>query len=504
MKDLTQGDELKTIFYFSLPIFIGNLFQQLYNVADSVIVGNFLGKESLAAVGFSYQINFLLIALSMGISLGASVLVSRYFGAGEREKIKKVIDTGFLFSVFLAIIIAVAGVIFSEKILLFFRVPDKLIGMADSYLKLIFIGCIPTFSYNALTNILRGMGDSKTPTYILIAATLINIVLDVFFITVLDMGVSGAAVATVIAQTFSFVAVLICIVLYQQFAFRTGTQIKLKKISQKLEEIQDTDSDENVMVFTDNKVLMDLAAQINRLLENQRKVKVDYRRSEISSKKMLSNISHDIKTPMTVILGYLEIMRLNSSGENEMLLKVEQKAQRVMELINQFFTLAKLEAGDTEITISKIDVCEACRENVLDFYELLTQKEFQVDVDIPEEAVFVRGNKDALQRILFNLISNVVRYGSDGKYMGMFLRSDEKYIYIDVVDKGKGIERAFAQNVFERLFTMEDSRNREIQGNGLGLTIAQNLAHQLGGEITLESEPNVKTTFTVKLRKFSY
>lgn len=310
--------------------------------------------------------------------------------------------------------------------------------------------------------------------------------------------------ATIIFFLSACIVVLICIVLYQQFAFRTGTQIKLKKISQKLEEIQDTDSDENVMVFTDNKVLMDLVAQINRLLENQRKVKVDYRRSEISSKKMLSNISHDIKTPMTVILGYLEIMRLNSSGENEMLLKVEQKAQRVMELINQFFTLAKLEAGDTQITISKIDVCEACRENVLDFYELLTQREFQVDVDIPEEAVFVRGNKDALQRILFNLISNVVRYGSDGKYMGMFLRSDEKYIYIDVVDKGKGIERAFAQNVFERLFTMEDSRNREIQGNGLGLTIAQNLAHQLGGEIILESEPSVKTTFTVKLRKFSY
>lgn len=310
--------------------------------------------------------------------------------------------------------------------------------------------------------------------------------------------------ATIIFFLSACIVVLICIVLYQQFAFRTGTQIKLKKISQKLEEIQDTDSDENVMVFTDNKVLMDLVAQINRLLENQRKVKVDYRRSEISSKKMLSNISHDIKTPMTVILGYLEIMRLNSSGENEMLLKVEQKAQRVMELINQFFTLAKLEAGDTEIEISKIDVCEACRENVLDFYELLTQKEFQVQVDIPEEAVFVRGNKDAMQRILFNLISNVVRYGSDGKYIGMFLRSDEKYIYIDVVDKGKGIERGFAQNVFERLFTMEDSRNREIQGNGLGLTIAQNLAHQLGGKITLESEPNVKTTFTVKLRKFSY
>ncbi|MCR1919593.1 sensor histidine kinase [Frisingicoccus caecimuris] len=310
--------------------------------------------------------------------------------------------------------------------------------------------------------------------------------------------------ATIIFFLSVCIVVLICIVLYQQFAFRTGTQGKLKKIGQKLEEIQDTDSDENVMVFTDNKVLMDLAAQINRLLENQRKVKVDFRRSEIASKKMLSNISHDIKTPMTVILGYLEIMRLNGSGENEMLLKVEQKARRVMELINQFFTLAKLEAGDTDIEISKIDVCEVCRENVLDFYELLTQKEFRVEVDIPEEAVFVRGNKDALQRILFNLISNVVRYGTDGKYMGIFLRSDKKYIYIDVVDKGKGIDKAFAQNVFERLFTMEDSRNREIQGNGLGLTIAQNLAHQLGGEIILDSEPNVKTTFTVKLGRFAY
>ena len=310
--------------------------------------------------------------------------------------------------------------------------------------------------------------------------------------------------ATIIFFLSVCIVVLICIVLYQQFAFRTGTQGKLKKIGQKLEEIQDTDSDENVMVFTDNKVLMDLAAQINRLLENQRKVKVDFRRSEIASKKMLSNISHDIKTPMTVILGYLEIMRLNGSGENEMLLKVEQKARRVMELINQFFTLAKLEAGETDIEISKIDVCEVCRENVLDFYELLTQKEFRVEVDIPEEAVFVRGNKDALQRILFNLISNVVRYGTDGKYMGIFLRSDKKYIYIDVVDKGKGIDKAFAQNVFERLFTMEDSRNREIQGNGLGLTIAQNLAHQIGGEIILDSEPNVKTTFTVKLGRFAY
>ena len=297
------------------------------------------------------------------------------------------------------------------------------------------------------------------------------------------------------------IAVLICIVVYQQFVFRRGIQKQLKEISQKLEKIQDTDSDENIMMFTDEQALMELLVQINRLLENQRKMKVDYRRSQISAKKMLSNISHDIKTPMTVILGYLEIMRINGDKEDEMLLKVEQKAKRVMELINQFFTLAKLEAGDMEQEISRINICEVCRENILDFYELLKQKEFQVDVKIPEEAVFIMGNKEALHRILYNLISNVIRYGLDGRYLGLVLRSVKNDVYIDVIDKGKGIEKEFAGNVFERLFTMEDSRNRRIQGNGLGLTIAQTLAQQLGGEIVLESEPNVKTTFTVKLHK---
>ena len=269
-------------------------------------------------------------------------------------------------------------------------------------------------------------------------------------------------------------------------------------------EITDTDSDERVMVFTENKELMELAAQINRLLENHLKVKADYRRAEIASKKMLSNISHDIKTPMTVILGYLEIMRINGKSTDELLGKIEQKAENVMELINQFFTLAKLESGDMAMELSKIDICEICRESILDFYEILTSNDFQVDIDVPELFIYIQGNKDAVQRILFNLVSNVVRYGADGKYLGVFLRADEKSVYIDVTDKGKGIDKQFANSVFDRLFTLEDSRNRNIQGNGLGLTIAKNLALQLGGDITLESTPYEKTTFTVRFKRMSY
>lgn len=309
---------------------------------------------------------------------------------------------------------------------------------------------------------------------------------------------------TIIFFLLICIVVLAVTVLYQQFVFRTGIQKKIKKISEKLKEITDTNSSECVMVFTENKELMELAAQINRLLENYLKVKADYCRSEIASKKMLSNISHDMKTPMTVILGYLEIMRINGTSTDEMLGKIEQKAENVMELINQFFTLAKLESGDMDIELSRIDACEVCRESILDFYGILTNNNFQVDIDIPETSVYVHGNKDAIQRILFNLISNVIRYGADGKYLRISLRTDKNAVYIDVIDKGKGIDENFASSVFDRLFTMEDSRNRNIQGNGLGLTISKNLALQLGGDIILDSIPNVKTVFTVKLKKMSY
>lgn len=304
-----------------------------------------------------------------------------------------------------------------------------------------------------------------------------------------------------------FLAVVVCllflVVLYQRFIFGRGIQAKIKRMNKKLEEILETGSDEKVMVFTDNPVLMELEGQINRLLIDRQKIRADFKREEISSKKMLANISHDIKTPLTVILGYLEIMRLNHA-DNEMLKKVETKANQVMNLINQFFTLAKLESGDTNINLGKVNINEICRENVLEFYDILLQKDFDVDLFIPETAIFVQGEKEALQRILYNLLSNVIRYGSDGKYLGVFLRQDKSNVYIDVVDKGKGIEQEFASNVFDRLYTMEDSRNREIQGNGLGLTIAKNLTKQLEGDLFLNSIPNVKTTFTVSLKKITY
>jgi signal transduction histidine kinase len=301
---------------------------------------------------------------------------------------------------------------------------------------------------------------------------------------------------------FFCAAAFVLILCFRQTLSRSGMRKEISGITRELKKILDEDRDSYLTVFTDKKEMMELAVQINRLLEKHLKTKADFNRSELASKRMLSNISHDIKTPMTVVLGYLEIMRLQGSGNGEMLEKTEQKAQSVMELINQFFTLAKLEAGDTDLELSKLDIGGICRETVLGFYEILTEKDFQVEIIVPEEAVFVQGNKEALQRILFNLISNVIRYGWEGKYLGVALREDEKMVYIDVTDKGKGIDKKFAENVFERLFTMEDSRSRKVQGNGLGLTIAKNLALQMGGDIVLDSIPFERTTFTLLLKKY--
>ena len=281
---------------------------------------------------------------------------------------------------------------------------------------------------------------------------------------------------------------------------KKDTRTKLQIISTKLEEITRTDSDERIHIFTDQKELMELSAQINALLEKHQKIKVDYRRSLMASKKMLSNISHDIKTPMTVLLGYLELMRLQGASD-EMLQKAELKANQVMELIDQFFTLSKLESNDTDIELSKVNLSEICRESILDFYEILTNDHFQVEIKVPEMPVYVMGNTEALQRIFSNLISNAIRYGADGAYLGLFLIIEEEKVIVKVVDHGKGIEKAFADSVFERLFTMDDSRSRKVQGNGLGLTIAKNLTEKLQGSLTLESTPGVITTFTLQFPK---
>ena len=247
---------------------------------------------------------------------------------------------------------------------------------------------------------------------------------------------------------------------------------------------------------------------INNLLDYSQKVLSDYKKKEISMDKMLLNISHDLKTPLTVVLGYIETIKLDKNmpcEEREILLfKVHNKTLEVIELINKFFDLAKLESGDKEIPIERVNMNEVCRKNILDFYENLTAKDYEVNIDIPKINIYALGNLEALQRIMNNLISNAIKYGSEGKYIGLKLSCDNNYSYVEICDKGKGIEEINVDKVFERMFTLEDSRNKFYQGSGLGLTITKRLVEKMGGNIFLQSKPYEKTSFTFRLKRITY
>ena len=303
------------------------------------------------------------------------------------------------------------------------------------------------------------------------------------------------------------IAILICIILYQYFSQKARNE-NLVYIKGKLKQIVNDNNEEKVLVVTDDKVLKDLLLEINKLLENNQKILAEYRKKEDSMRKMLSNISHDLKTPLTVVLGYIETINLDKdmhSDEKEVLLeKVHDKTIEVIDLINKFFDLAKLESGDKDISLTRININEVCRKNILNFYDILNSKGFEVDINIPEKDLYVFGNEEALDRILNNLLSNAVKYGTDGNFIGLSIEENEKFIYIHVMDKGRGIEENKIDRVFERMYTLEDSRNRTFQGSGLGLTITKRLVEKMNGEIFLKSIPNETTTFTVKLKRIDY
>lgn len=309
---------------------------------------------------------------------------------------------------------------------------------------------------------------------------------------------------------YMLVILFICSAAVNIFLFRSRLNLRteIKYIRNKLRKVVNEETGERLLLNTEDKYIKSLLIQINRLLDHNQKIKGNCNSIELSMRKMLSNISHDLKTPLTVILGYIEIIHNDKSltSENIMgLLKtVNLKTVEVLELINRFFELVKLESGDKKLNSSRIDICEVSRKIILDYYEILISKEFEVVIDIPEDPVFVSGDEDAIERVLNNLITNAIQYGSDGKVVGLKIRIADNDVFVEVSDKGKGINELHKDRVFERMYTLEDSRNTNYQGSGLGLTITKRLVEQMGGSISLDSVPFQKTIFSVRLKRIRF
>ena len=303
------------------------------------------------------------------------------------------------------------------------------------------------------------------------------------------------------------IILLISLIVYQ-FKKKRELRAQLTYISEKLHDIIDNRTSEQLLVMTDDQELKAILRAVNDLISHNRQIIANYNKTEESMRKMLSNISHDLKTPLTVILGYAEMLameeKINDEERKELNEKVHVKTNEVLELVNEFFDLAKLEAGDQDIPLTRVNMNEICRKNILSFYDVLTAKGFEVEIDIPETNVYVLGNEEVLGRILNNLISNGITYGGEGKVIGITLKCDNEWVTVDIWDRGKGISEYHLDKVFERMYTLEDSRNKLYQGSGLGLTITKRLVEKLGGNIYLSSKPYEKTVFSFTLKRIMY
>lgn len=222
VKDMTVGNPTGLLLSFMLPMVIGNVFQQFYSMVDSIIVGQYVGADALAAIGATSSLNFLVFSLCGGMSNGIGIVISQQFGAGRDEGVKKAIANAAYIMLAVGIVMGGLGILISRPILIFLNTPENILDQAVLYMQVSCAGILAVALYNCISAILRAVGDSKTPLYFLIVASILNVVMDIWFVKGFGMGVAGAGIATIIAQFISGGGSLL-------FAFRKNPYFKLEK-----------------------------------------------------------------------------------------------------------------------------------------------------------------------------------------------------------------------------------------------------------------------------------
>lgn len=222
VRDMTTGKPLKVITAFAVPMFVGNIFQQIYNMVDSVVVGNFVGADALAAVGSCAGAFNLVLALIVGLTGGTSVVIAQYFGAQNHEMVKKTFISAVIVNGVAGVVLTFAGVILARPLLIILGTPGDIIEEAHIYLVIMFLGTLANCMYNGMSAVLRALGDSVIPLIILVIASLLNVALDLLFVMAFGLGVAGVAIATVLSQLISAV---VCVV----YVFRRLPMLRFQK-----------------------------------------------------------------------------------------------------------------------------------------------------------------------------------------------------------------------------------------------------------------------------------
>ena len=304
---------------------------------------------------------------------------------------------------------------------------------------------------------------------------------------------------TILFVILSFV--LGCILIWQQIQHKKLIR-EINYITNRLATFSIISENGFVLIPTDNDSIKKLSASLNTLLQDFYTKKSEFEQSKQAMAQVLTNISHDIRTPLTVLKGNSEMLfnitNTSSMPENvhAIATKIDRKADDLISTINDYFTMSKITSGDLPNKVKKENISRLCQDTILDYYDMLEQKQFEVNIQIPDTPIFAYTDNQALQRILKNLIDNAIRYGGDGKYISLRLTTSNGKSIIEIEDHGNGISPQQQKQIFARNYTTA----RKTSGSGLGLAISKRLAAQIGAEIEVYSLQNKRTTFSIILK----
>ncbi len=257
-----------------------------------------------------------------------------------------------------------------------------------------------------------------------------------------------------------------------------------------------------ILLPSENAEMKGLLAELNRSLDEFYAQRISYEHSRQAMMQMLTDISHDRRTPLTVLKGYSELLNREIADMPakekimEMAIRIDSKANELVSTINEYFTLSKITSGDMNMEPGMVNVTQICHDIILDYYDVLDERNYKVEIEISPLPEYACADTPALNRILKNLIDNAIKHGDEGKYLAFRLKRISDKVTIEVEDHGKGIAKKDREHIFYRNYTTAHKNC----GSGLGLTIAQNLALQMGADIQVDSEPGRKTVFTLILK----
>lgn len=302
------------------------------------------------------------------------------------------------------------------------------------------------------------------------------------------------------ALLFFIISMILLVLYFKEHNKNKKIESDYKYINARLLEIINNSENNYILIPSDIKVVKETAKGINNLLEKFNDRQIDYNRNQTVILQIFTNISHDLRTPITVLKGYIEMLYLQSQKEDlppaihATIEKMQRNSQELVHSVNNLFNLAKIQSGDMVFHIQKVNLTQVCHEIILEFYTILEEEKFHVEVNIEDKPLYANVDIEAVGRILKNLIDNAIKYGNAGKFLGISLYKKDNHIYIEVEDHGAGISEKDKIHIFTRAYTADRKK-----GNGLGLAISQELANSMGGSISVVSIPQEKTVFTIRL-----